>query len=1032
MTHLGIWKSVFRRNFGSYFSGPLGWLFICVFVSLSVLAAFWPHDFFNNNLANLDSLNRLFPMVMLVFVPAITMGLWADERRQGTDELLLTLPATDFQIVLGKYAAALGIYTAALVFSGICTYSVLKSLGNPDFGLFCVTYLGYWCIGWAMLAIGMVASFITSSLPVAYILGALFNAPLVFAANADVVLGVGKFFGKEVNFAELVERWSFSEQFRDFARGVFSLSSVVWFALIVVVMFYMCMVLLGRRRWQYGLGGYLLFHYTVRVLSMVAILVSVNLVFADHDVRFDGSAEKLSSLSPATIRLLDEIRSGSNVSTAVTSADVAGTASDAAQTVDTAMRSVQIEAFISPEVPKSFVEARLNLVTMLREIAARSGGKVRVRIYDTKPFSEEAERAEKAYGIYPQMVGVQERGRFDQEEIFMGVVFRCGMEKVTLPFIARGIPAEYELVRSLMTVTSQKRKVLGVLETDAGLFQTVDPTRGTLTGDAAIITELKKSYDVRKIDPNSPITEPMDALLAVQPSTLSPEAWVNFMDYVKTGNSVIIFEDPFPIFAPSIPGTSVTKNAPTNPMFGMMMPPQPLPKANDRELWDLLGVNFARDRVVFQNYNPEVRYRQFPKEFVWIDTTLRYEKRSVLNPNDVAVSGLQKVLFPHPGYVTPLAKSGLTFTPLVRTGVETGFVPYDELLKTNEFGEKRIQPNPRRTLTNESYVLAAKIEGTVTLPAPPKPAPSVADPSVANAGVMPQDAAKSADAANQPANTTPVTTEAAPSVETTTELPTEVAGEPGPQGTQGVTGTAVTPSATGTAAATEVAVDGTVEAKINVLLVADLDCTTNQFFMIREQGLNEEYGIQFDFDNVTMTLNLIDRAIGEERFCEIRSRRRAHRTLSKIDALTKDAENAATKEIESLREEFNKTSASIQAEANKKLNELQTKLEKQYEKNGQISDAQMLAVIQELAKIKERQVRQNEQKIQELTREMEDNIKEIDTKLVRQEQKIQNRYKLWSILLPPIPPLLISLIVLGVRHAREKEGASRKRVRHAV
>ncbi|MDD3469762.1 MAG: Gldg family protein, partial [Thermoguttaceae bacterium] len=604
----------------------------------------------------------------------------------------------------------------------------------------------------------------------------------------------------------------------------------------------------------------------------------------------------------------------------------------------------------------------------------------------------------------------------DQEEIFMGVVFRCGMEKVTLPFVARGIPAEYELVRSLMTVTSQKRKVLGVLETDAGLFQTVDPTRGTLTGDAAIITELKKSYDVRKIDPANPITESMDALLAVQPSTLSPEAWVHFMDYVKTGNSVIIFEDPFPVFAPSIPGTSATKNAPTNPMFGMMMPPQPLPKANDRELWDLLGVNFARDRIVFQNYNPEVRYRQFPKEFVWIDTALRYENHSVLNQDDIAVSGLQKTLFPHPGYIASLAKSGLTFTPLIRTGVETGCVPYSELLKTNEFGEKRLQPNPRRTLTNESYVLAAKIEGTVTLPAPTKPAPSAVDPSVANAGVTPHDESA------EHAGSTDTTRAAMDVIQSGTS--TGTAGEPGPQGVQGVAGT---PAQT-----TDAVSSGTIEAKINVLLIADLDCTTNQFFMIREQGTNDDYGIQFDFDNVTMTLNLIDQAMGEERFCEIRSRRRAHRTLSKIDALTKDAETSATKEIEALREEFSKTSTSIQAEANKKLSELQAKLQKQYEKDGQLSETQMVAVVQELAKIKERQARQNEQKIQELTREMEDNIKEIDTRLVRQEQKIQDRYKLWSILLPPIPPLLVSLIVLGVRHSREKEGASRKRVRHAA
>ena len=175
-----VLDAVFKRNFVAYFSSPTGYVFICVFVLLGSLAAFWPPEFFNSNLANLDQLNRYLPYILLVFVPAITMSVWADERRQGTDELLLTIPASDWEVVFGKYLAAVGIFTVALVFSCLCNLVILLRWGTPDAGLFLANYLGYWFVGLAMLAIGMVASFLTSNLTVGFILGLLFNAPLMY------------------------------------------------------------------------------------------------------------------------------------------------------------------------------------------------------------------------------------------------------------------------------------------------------------------------------------------------------------------------------------------------------------------------------------------------------------------------------------------------------------------------------------------------------------------------------------------------------------------------------------------------------------------------------------------------------------------------------------------------------------------------------------------------------------------------------------------------------------------------------------
>ena len=170
---------------------------------------------------------------MLIYIPTITMGIWADERKQGTDELLLTMPASDFDIVLGQVLGGFGHFHGGAGILAAVQLAVLKWLGDPDFGLFASTYVGYWLVGVAMLAIGTVASFLTSNVTIGFVLGVLLNMPLVFLSWADALFGA---LGQQR--LQVIEAWSISRQLADFTSGVLSLAGVAYFLAILVVMLY--------------------------------------------------------------------------------------------------------------------------------------------------------------------------------------------------------------------------------------------------------------------------------------------------------------------------------------------------------------------------------------------------------------------------------------------------------------------------------------------------------------------------------------------------------------------------------------------------------------------------------------------------------------------------------------------------------------------------------------------------------------------------------------------------------------------------
>ena len=252
MIRLHVIQAVTKRNFASYFSGVLGYLFIVVFCVASSVMAFTP-TFFAANQANLDQLSATFPLLLLFIIPAITMSAWADERKLGTDELLFTAPASETEILVGKYLAVVGVYSVALVFS-LVNVGVLAYLGDPDMGLIFSNYMGYFLSGCTLLAVGMFASSLTSSATVAFVLAVIFCCiPVFIGLLGDITEWVCNQLSIDAplyDFRESLSRLSLEGQLADFGMGVVPLTSLWYFATVTVVMLYLNLVAISRRRWS--------------------------------------------------------------------------------------------------------------------------------------------------------------------------------------------------------------------------------------------------------------------------------------------------------------------------------------------------------------------------------------------------------------------------------------------------------------------------------------------------------------------------------------------------------------------------------------------------------------------------------------------------------------------------------------------------------------------------------------------------------------------------------------------------------------
>lgn len=228
---MSIWI-ICKRELAAYFSTPVAYVFILIFLMMSGVFTFYLGGFYSRGQADLLPFFSFHPWLYLFFMPAIAMSLWSQERQLGTIELLMTLPITLWQAVLGKFLAA-------WLFAGIallCTFPVwltVNYLGEADNGVVFTSYLGSWLMAGAFIAVGSCMSALSRNQIVAFILAVLVCFILMLS-GLPMVLDVFRSWAS-VQVVDFVASFSFMTHFEALSRGVVDLRDVLFFLLTIVI-----------------------------------------------------------------------------------------------------------------------------------------------------------------------------------------------------------------------------------------------------------------------------------------------------------------------------------------------------------------------------------------------------------------------------------------------------------------------------------------------------------------------------------------------------------------------------------------------------------------------------------------------------------------------------------------------------------------------------------------------------------------------------------------------------------------------------
>jgi ABC-2 type transport system permease protein len=510
--------SITRKELAGYFGSPMALIFVGAFLAVTLFSFFWVDTFFGRGIADVRPLFRWMPLLMVFLVAALTMRQWSEEQRSGTLEVLLTLPVSAIQLVLGKFLAVMTLVCVALALTIFLPITV-ATLGNLDWGPVFGGYLAAILLASAYAAIGLFLSSRTDNQIVALIATVLVCGLFYLAGSGGVI----DFFGDTVG--QVLRALGSGSRFESIQRGVVDLRDLIYYVSLAGIFLTLNVTSLDSKKWS--AGTHTLPHR--RGILITTVLVVLNLVLVNvwvfplRALRLDLTEQREYSLSQTTRVLLSDLQEPLLIR---------------------GYFSERTHELLAPLVPR--------IRDMLQEYEVASGGGVQLEIVDPAQNPELEAEANQSYGIRPTPFQVADRYETAIINAYFDILIRYGDQSVVLNFsdlieVEQGREGdvevrlrnlEYDLTSSIKKVVygfQSVEAVLAALEEPAKLVFYVTPNTlpegmldvpQTIESVAqAISSESEGKFTYSVVDPDaagSPVTrQDLYDLYGLQPFAVS-------------------------------------------------------------------------------------------------------------------------------------------------------------------------------------------------------------------------------------------------------------------------------------------------------------------------------------------------------------------------------------------------------------------------------------------------------------------------------------------------------------------------------